>query len=291
MRSPASIWIAVAALSGCGAFSTTPFSGSIVEMSLSGAAETAPGEHLELWARTPNDDVVRVDNGGSGALPYGLMIRKAITFNDPCMIDSAGHQLRSADAYQTFTSAGVTQTAQQQADQITNRIAQVVATTVCSSDGSACGHQSDTLLAVLAYTTAQLPPFDPSMSPAARLQACQAYWSDPLAYTPNPAQLTAPLHGTLLGFIYYSTQDPPANFDGVTIRSPIRLSGVRELWVTRESVAVDRVSPVSGGTLLLDGAADRGGAGTLHFTLSSPLPGGPSGVATVLTDLDHDDAY
>lgn len=274
-------------LSGCD-FAVRPFAGSIIELSIAGIGETADAHHLELWARTGFDDVVRVDLLGATGQSYGLMVRKAITFQDPCMIDGEGHPLVSPDAYQTTHAGGVIQTPEQQAAQVLGRIGQVTSAGECTADGTVCGQQSQTLLAVLPYTTSTPPDLPTDLAPADRLAACQAYWSDPLAYTPNAAQLTSPLRGVLFGFVSYSSQAPPAGFDGSTLRSSRRLADMRELWLTDESVPLDQVSPLDG-AVILDGERDRGGQGVLHFTLSSPLVGGPAGAAAVLVDLDRDD--
>ena len=94
------------------------------------------GQHLELWARTQYDDIVRV-NGyydlGDGKTANGLMIRQAISLNDPCMIDGYyfagngnGNLLTSPAAYpSSVTQAGVTQTAADQAQQVIDRINQL----------------------------------------------------------------------------------------------------------------------------------------------------------------------
>ena len=216
------------------------------------------------------------------------MVRKAITFTDPCMIDAQGHLLLAPDAYQQASIGGVAQTPEQQAQLVALRIAQVTRTDVCTADGSLCGQQPATLLALVPYTTASPPPFDAAMPAAARLAACQAYWSDPLAYSPNPVQLTAPLHGTVYGFIAYATKMPAAGYDGSTLQSPDRLAGTRELWLTMETAPVDQVQPLSGGSVILDGKPDHGGFGVIHIPLTSPISGGPSGTAAIETNLDQD---
>src|SRR5690242_7917380 len=98
------------------------FAGAVMAMTLSGATPTPAGQHLELWVRNEHDDVLRIngmfdlqnpDNPSrtERLVPYGLVIRPAITMDDPCMIDAQGHLLVSADAYPGDTHyAGVTQT-------------------------------------------------------------------------------------------------------------------------------------------------------------------------------------
>ena len=133
------------------------------------------------------------------------------------------------------------------------------------------------VLALVPYTTASPPPFDAAMPAAARLAACQAYWSDPLAYSPNPVQLTAPLHGTVYGFIAYGTKMPAAGYDGSTLQTPKRLAGTRELWLTLETAPIDQVQPLNGGTVILDGKPDQGGFGVIHIPLTSPILRRPIG--------------
>jgi hypothetical protein len=273
-------------LSACGDLTVHSFSGSVIELSLVGAGETPAGQHLELWTRDATDDVNRVPTG-SDSQPYGLMVRKAITFADPCMIDAEGHLLLSPDAYQARSIGGIMQTPEQQAQLVALRIAQVTATDVCAADGSICGQQKATLLALVPYTTTSPPPFDATMAAADRLAACQAYWSDPLAYSPNPVQLTAPLHGSVYGFIAYSTLKPAAGYDGITLQTPDRLAGTRELWLTVENVPVEQVQP-QGGTVILDGKPDHGGFSVIHIPLTSPIAGGPSGAAAIEANLDQD---
>ena len=51
------------------------------------------------------------------------MVRKAITFTDPCMIDAEGHLfLAAADAYQQASIGGIAQTPEQQAQLVALRI-------------------------------------------------------------------------------------------------------------------------------------------------------------------------
>jgi hypothetical protein len=241
--------LAIVPLSACSDLTVQSFAGSLIELSVAGAGETPAGQHLELWTRDANDELLRVPTG-SGSQPYGLMVRKAIT--------------------------------------LALRIAQVTGTDVCADDRSICGRQTSSLLALLPYTTTSAPPFDATMPAAARLAACQAYWSDPVAYSPNPVQLTAPLHGTVYGFIAYATQKPAAGYDGVTLQTPDRLTGTRELWLTLETAPVDQVQPLRGGSVILDGKPDHGGFSVIHIPLTSPIPGGPSGTAAIETNLDQD---
>jgi hypothetical protein len=298
----------------------------VIEMTLTGATPDPTGKHLELWARDQYDDVVRMsgifDYTADGAadttrvFPFGLTIRPAITMDDPCMIDAQGRLLIKAEAYADLDIDGVHQTPEEQAQQVRARIAQLTSTGSCDGSGGPaqdhCGHQSATLLGVVAYeliddqgaatSVAGTPPrtcetipggpapgcihFD--AAPGDRLAACQAYWSaSPLAYTPNPLQITAPLHGALYGELSYVTTTPPSAFSSIRIDSNVKLSGVRELWLTSEDDAVD---PRQRGPIFLDGVPDVGGLQVIHFDLTPPFGSqlAVSGTAVLLDQLDDD---
>ncbi len=279
-----------------------PFSGTIIQMSIQGVTkEPPPDTHLELWARSQYDDIIRVDGNNdtpSGAVfvRQGFTIRKAITMGDPCMIDGQGNLLVTPAAYPgTTVIDGIPQTPQQQAQQVQNRIKQLTSTTECDPDGI-CGGQTAQLLAVI--------PFDPATPPhtcangettgcmpwnlaaADRLAACQAWWNaSPLTYTPNPAQITNPAHGTVYGFIAFQTNPPNgpyANYDGIRIDSPTNLRGLRELFITTEPANVD---PNKRGPLMLDGFPTQGGRDVVYFNLSGT---GVSGSVSLLVNLDQD---
>src|SRR4051812_22209455 len=176
----------LAASAGCDALSVKSFAGTVMQFTLEGVtASTIPaGQHLELWARTQYNDIVRVSgytNLASSATANGIMIRQAISLNDPCMIDgyyfpaevhdaTAGNLLTTAAAYPSSVSeGGVTQTPDQLAQQVVDRINQVTSNTTIATGGP--------LLAVL--------PFDPNVPPALpatatamdRRAACDAYIS------------------------------------------------------------------------------------------------------------------
>ena len=237
-----------------------------------------------MWVRTQYDDIVRVNgytNLATGATANGLMIRQAISLKDPCMIDgyyfpnnAGGNLLDTAAAFQSSISQnGVTQTPPQQAQQVTDRIKQL-------TDAGINGP----LLAVL--------PFDPNVPPAIpdsatsdeRKQACDAYTMDPLAYVPNPYQITAPLKGTVYGFVKFVSQTPPADYDGFRIDTPLNLKGVQEMFFTVEGPTVD---PNNRGPLFLTSQKTQGGVDVVHFDLTAPT-GPASGTAALLVDLDQD---
>src|SRR5437868_8683209 len=77
---------------GCDALTVRTFSGTIMEFTLDGVtASTIPAnQHLELWARTQYNDIVRVEGYydlTKGLSTPGIMIRQAISLKDPCMLD------------------------------------------------------------------------------------------------------------------------------------------------------------------------------------------------------------
>jgi hypothetical protein len=301
----------LAQLLGC-SLSPAPFTGAVIEMTLTGAQPSAAGQHFELWARNANDDTVRISGirdivdpkDASKTIrlePKGFVVRPAITMDDPCMIDDAGHLLVTPDAYpSTITIGGITQTPEEQAAQVRARIAQLD-DVFCDGSGqnpaSHCGHEPTALLAVVPYELVQpdgsalVPPPRPTIPftapPDQRLSACQQYWSaSPLAYTPNPAQLTAPLHGAAWGFVTYNTTAPPANYDAIRIDSGLHLAGIRELFITVEPDAVDAIHR---GPTYLRGTPDPGGDGWVHFDLAPPfgssLPA--AGTAALFVDPDQ----
>ena len=291
---------------GCSSLSAQSFAGTVIEMAIEGAGPTPPGEHLELWARDEFNDVLRVDaiyDLPTHAIAYGLQIRQAIALDDPCMIVSDprsptyGELLVMPSAYpSSVTVNGVTQTPAQQAQQVRNRIAQLTSNGVCLTDlfdptQQLCGREPSSLLAVVPYD-ATPPPSLPLDTPAsARAAACAAWWSgSPLAYTPNPAQLTAPLHGAVYGFVGYLTTVPPSDYDGLRIDSATNLRGIEELWLTSERVAVDAVDARSEGPLYLDGVPTPGGRDVIHFDLRSPSGEAISGTAALYVSLDEDTA-
>jgi hypothetical protein len=300
------------ALAGCDSLTVHPYAGTIVQMtwSLSGDPTTPPDHHLELWTRDANNAIIRVDGAytynanqhcdacsanNQTLYQYGLMIRPAVTFDDPCLIDNKGNLLVLPGAYQTKTVNGVTQTPEQQAQQVKNRIAQVTSTSVtCSLPGCTDllgnpqhGKQSSTLFAVVPYTPTGAVNIPADSPPSVRLAACQLYWKDPLAYTGNPGQLTAPVNGAAYGFLSYTTVSPPSGYDGIRIDSPSKLKGAQELWLTDETIDSNRsmVDPMNRGPIFLQGFQTPGGIDVQHFDLVGPTG---SGTAALEVNLDDD---
>jgi hypothetical protein len=284
------------ASTGCDTFTVRSFAGTVMQFTFENVtAQAIPAnQHLELWARTQNNDLVRVDGYydlANGLTAKGIMIRPAIGLKDPCMIDgyyfpekkndsNAGNLLTSPAAYaSTVSQAGVTQTPEEQAQQIVDRIHQV-------SDNPSIQTGSP-LLAVLPFDP-NVPPAVPDTASAAdRRAACDAYTAnDPLAYVPNPFQLTAPLHGTIYGFVKFISVTPPSNYDGFRIDSPLNLKGVQEIFFTAEGNTVD---PKNRGPLFLTSQRTQGGLDVVHFDLTHADPmGTATGTAALEVDLDTD---
>lgn len=284
----------LAASLGCDALTVRSFAGTVMQLTLSGVTEqTIPaGKHLELWARTQYDDIVRVDgytNLGTGRTAYGLMLRQAISLKDPCMIDgyyfqnekndpTKGNLLTSAAAYPSaVTQNGVTQTPEEQAQQVIDRIHQLT-----DAPGAIAP-----LIAVLPYDPNVPPAVPDAATPMDRRAACDAYVAaSDLTYIPNPFQVTAPLHGFVYGFVKYTSLTPPANYDGYRIDSPLNLKGVQEIFFTVEG---DTVDPKNRGPLFLTSQRTQGGIDVVHFDLIHADPmGTASGTAALLVDLDQD---
>jgi hypothetical protein len=296
---------------GC-SLEVKPFAGSVLAMTLAGAAASAPGHHLELWVRDEHDDIVRLDAldqvddpsspwRGQRLTPVGIVIRPAMTMNDPCMIDDAGHLLVTASAYpSTIVVGGVSQSPEEQA-QVERWMASALAST-SSCDGSGldpryhCGRQPANLLGIFPYelvddhgavvSTAPTPPSLPfDTPPADRLAACRAYWaSSPLAYTPNARQVTAPAHGTMFGVVTFTSAAPTVAYDQIRIDSPTHFGAVRELFLTDE---LDQVDPLHRGPVYLGGQAGPGGNAVYHMDLVAPSSSNVSGSATFWTDFDQ----
>jgi hypothetical protein len=124
--------------------------------------------------------------------------------------------------------------------------------------------------------------------PAVRLAACRAYWdASPLAYTPNPLQLTAPAHGLLYGETTFVTTTPPSVFDSIRIDSKVKLKGIQELWITAEPA--DAVDPARRGPALLQGVPGPGGLGIVHIDLSPPVGSTVVATGTAALEVELDD--
>jgi hypothetical protein len=250
-----------------------------LQMTLEGAQVTPRGTHLEIWARDQYNDIIRLQpfyDESVNAITPGLMIRQAISPTDPCMTDDKGNLLTTAAAYPTTISySGVTQTPAQQAQQRVLRIDQL------NPKGGA------PLLAVLPWDEHVEPTVDPNAAAADRKAACDAYRNvqPPTTYIPNPDQITAPLHGTVYGFVGFTTIQPPTNYDGIRLDTPVNLKGVQEIFLTTEGTTVD---PNNRGPLYVTSKVVPGGRDILQFQLIAAQPDGPSGALAVYTNLDED---
>ena len=279
----------LAASLGCDALTVRPFAGTVMQFTLAAAQITPPGMHLELWARDQYNDIIRINpyyDFPNGKTSTGLMIRQAITLQDPCIIDNAGNLLTSAAAYPTtITQNGIVQTPQQQAQQIIDRINQLTTNATIASGGP--------LLAVLPYDATPPPSIPDTTSAAQRLAACNAYANpdpntdtDPLTYVANPLQLTAPAHGAIYGFVRFLSTVPPQNYNGFRLDTPVNLKGVQEIFFTLEGANVD---PKNRGPLYLTSTLTPGGRDVVHFDLTSADPNSTaSGAAALYVDLNED---
>jgi hypothetical protein len=287
--------------SGC-SLSAPPFAGSVLALTLSTTTRTAPDEHIEIWARTEFDDVIRIDHlftapGGQDALRsrYGFVIRNAIDMGDPCMIDvETGALLTTAEAYPSaVTILGVPQSPEEQAAAVRARIAQVTSASNCDdATPPHCGRQGSNLLAAIPFgpTTIAPPDLPRTTPPSERRRACLDYWaSSALAYTPNPSQLIAPLHGTVTGFFDYITQLPVAGYGAIRVDSSVALRGIRELFMTVErhtpGSGSDGVDPLRRGPLFVRGVpSTRSGRDVTHFELTGPTVSGSATIYDTLAD-------
>ena len=279
---------------GCDALTVRSFAGTVSQLTFNAtglSATTIPaGQHLEFWARTQYNDIVRIPGYydlQKGLSSPGIMIRQAISLDDPCMIDSyygdkkgAGNLLTSPDAYPaTVSSGGVTQTNQEQAQQIINFIHQVTDNTTITTGGP--------LLAILPYDANTEPSIPTDATPTDRKMACDKYFNaSPNTYIPNPYQLTAPLHGFIYGFVEFTSTVPVQAYNGFRIDSPINLKGVQEIFFTVEN---DNVDPTNRGPLFLISELTPGGRDIVHFDLLDAVANGPhTGSAALEVDLDED---
>jgi hypothetical protein len=277
---------------GCDALTVNAFSGAVISMTISAQRPdlTQPplpaGQHLEIWARNANNDIILIqayydesnhclDTNGPCAWP-GIMFVPAVDPNDPCLIDNNGNLLTTAAAYPgPVTINGVTQTPDQQAKQVIDRINQLN------------NHEGRTLFAVVPFDgNAPQPPFD---TPQDRLTACTNYRNlNPRTYIPNPYQITAPVHGQYFGSLTFISVNPPTDYDGIRIDTPMNLKGIQELIFTIEDNKT--FNPKAGwlkhGPIYLDSVMVPGGRDIPHFTLVGN-GNGASGDVSVYTNLDE----
>lgn len=308
------IALCVSAASGCDHFRVEPFHGSKILMTLSGLPTTAPGHHVELWARESPDGSLehqyidrllaadgsrRPDGHPCGkdetCVPAAYAIAPAVAFSgsgesfqltDGCMIDAAGHLLWQPEA---SPREGDAPQGELGAKAVLRRIHQL-------TDGAA-----SPLLALVSIDDheGERPAVDESQPPAERLAACQKFWgASPWAYSGNPFQLTAPVHGQMYGPLDFTSVDPPQILGGIAITSDWALHDAVELWLTDSAASIADLDPseidcatradTCRGRVLLDGAASPGGRNAIHFELSSPSSASAGGSATIQVRLDED---
>jgi hypothetical protein len=135
---------------------------------------------------------------------------------------------------------------------------------------------------------------------AVRLAQCHAYWErSPRAYSGNPFQLTAPIHGTFLGTLdFVSTTDTGQIAGGIQLDTEYSLRDIRELWLTKTAARVVDVNPdevdcqarptTCRGSILVQGNRQTVGRETVHFELAAPQGASGSGSATIFTTLGED---
>jgi hypothetical protein len=274
---------------GCDELTVRSFAGATMQFTISVPGATPVGTHLEVWARDSNNSILRIepfyDQNAYKTAP-GLIVRQAISATSPCMTDANGNLLTDAAAYPGPVKFGnITQSPEQQAQQVQQRIAQLNPSggrplmailpwdPLCDADGSNCHSQAEVVV-------------PDGSSPADRKAICDGFRGSPLFYVPNPLQITAPLHGAVYGFADFTTLQPPTNYNGFRLDTPVSLKGLQEIFLTVEG---DNVDPNKRGPLYLASTRVQGGVGVLQFTLINPADqNGASGAVAVYTDLDED---
>jgi hypothetical protein len=252
-------------LAACDDLVVRPFSGTNMVLDLIGAQETAPGTHLEMWGRDGNGDLLRIPYrlAPGQDQQYGFIIRTAVSLADPCMINDTGYRITDARAYPKSTeAAGVVQTPEQQAGQIVLRIRQITA----ADHG---GLQMSSLLLTMPWFDATPPAVADDATPDVRRAACKAYWdTSPFAYTGAPLTLAAPIHGTTMGPVDYTTASPMQTFNNIGLVSLYDLGDLQEIWFTVESVAPEAVDVLHRGPVYLQGYRTQRGRYAVNFDLA-----------------------
>jgi hypothetical protein len=311
--------VAVVALSAssvaCNQFTVENFAGSKILLNVTNDTQPVPvDQHVELWVREATSDdpgdqrIVRVlydegdrgtdtkectTTGGCTRAAYTIVL--AVDFNDGCTIDSLGHLLWMPDA---VPDVGGPAQGMDGATAVIRRMHQLIdlnatpALAFVTWDDNTPGNGS-------AKRPASVMPgqTDP-LVPSDRLAACNAYWAQsPYAYSGNPRQLTAPVHGQLLGATDWTSASPPQIVGGVQIITDWALPDAREIWLTQTDATIAALDPnvvdcasaptTCRGSVLLDGTAGLGGYRTIHFELTSPTVQGLAGAASIQTNLDQ----
>ncbi len=285
-----SLLLPLVATLGCDELSVHSFAGATLQFTIAVPGTTPAGQHLEVWARNANNDIIRLDpfyDQNAYKTTPGLVIRQAISATDPCMTDDKGNLLTSADAYPGPVKSGtVTQSPDQQAQQVQQRIAQLnqggLSLNAILPWDRVCTNPDDNNSCV--SNAPPMVPMDPT--PEQRKAACDVYRASELAYVPNPLQITAPLHGAVYGFANFTTSQPPTNYNGFRLDTKVSLKGLQEIFFTIEDDSVDATMR---GPLYLVSKRVPGGVDVLQFQLTDPTnSNGASGAVAVYTDLDED---
>jgi hypothetical protein len=265
------------------------FRGARIALTLANLPATLPGEHLELWAREGDTNIVRLNVGPGVA----YTIAPIVSFADPCAIDDQGNLLWTPAAQRDCFGRPCADDAERQraSEAVTLRMRQLI--------------EFQTPLLVFtewddAATGRPVFPAGEEPTAAERLAQCRAYWErSPSAYSGNPFQLTAPIHGTFLGTLdFVSTTETGQIAGGIQLDTEYSLRDVRELWLTETAARVVDVNPdeidcqarptTCRGSILVQGNRQAVGRETVHFELAAPQGAQGSGSATVFTTLGED---
>jgi hypothetical protein len=254
---------------GCSDLVVQPFSGTNMLLDLRAAGVTAAGQHLEIWGRDANDDILRIGYRLAPGQPeqYGFIIRTAVSLDDPCMINGTGYRITDPRAYSgNVVAGGVVQTPEQQAGQITLRIRHLTAV-------SAGGLQTSSLLLTMPWDDTPLPAIAADAGPDERRAACQAYWnSSPFAYTGAPLTPSQPIHGATMGPVNYTTAQPQQTYNSIDLVSLYDLGDLQEIWLTVESQPPATVDPLHRGPVYLQGYRVERGRYSINFDLAGDGP-------------------
>ena len=263
------------------------FRGARIAMTLNNLPPTPAGDHLELWVREGEESIIRLDAGPGVA----YAIAPVVSFTDPCAIDNQGNLIWTPAAQRDCFGHLCADDAEREraAEAIQLRMRQLVEfqaplLVFTHWDDGATGR----------------PAFDADLPPAARLAQCRAYWErSPSAYSGNPIQLTAPIHGDFLGALdFVSTTETGQLAGGIQFSTSYELRDVRELWLTETAARVGDVDPdqvdcqaspaTCRGPILVQGNRHTVGRETVHFELAAPTGASGGGSATIYTSLADD---
>jgi hypothetical protein len=280
------LWALCWGSSGCD-LAVPAFRGTRIAMTLNNLPPTPAGDHLELWARDGQENIVRLDAGPGVA----YAIAPVVSFTDPCAIDAQGNLVWTPPAQRDCFGHPCVDDAERQraAEAIELRMRQLI----------------EFQAPILVFThwddaAASRPAFDETLPAAVRLAQCRDYWNrSPRAYSGNPVQLTAPIHGEFLGALdFVSTTETGQLAGGIQFSTDYELRDVRELWLTETAARVVDVDPdqidcqaspeTCRGRIVVQGNRQLVGRGTVHFELAAPSGASGGGSATVYTSLAED---